>query len=281
MDEHTANKIIEATHKVRWMAAFALCMLGIFLLFAALGELKGLRYIGSGITATDTITVSGEGKVSAVPDTAEFSVTVQDTAADVATAQSKATTSGNAIINYLEQQGVDSTDIQTTDYEINPQYSYSQAACPVLVNPMDGGSVSSGTVYCPPSGKQVLTGYQVSQTLSVKVTDTTKAGTLLSGVGKLGASQVSGLTFTVSNETQLQDQARQKAIADAQTQAQTLAKQLGVSLVRIVNYNENQGGNAPVPMMAMAAGSSAASAPQIPTGQNTITSDVSITYEIQ
>ena len=63
--------------------------------------------------------MSGEGEVFAVPDTATFTVTVQDTAADVQTAQTKATNEGNAIIDYLKAQGIADTDIQTTDYEIN------------------------------------------------------------------------------------------------------------------------------------------------------------------
>lgn len=279
MDERAADKLIAATYRVRTFATFALIMLGLFLLFAALGELKGLRYIGSGIAATDTITVSGEGVVYAVPDVAEFSVTVQNTAADVASAQSKATATGNDIIAYLKAQGVADADVQTTDYSIEPQYQYSQALCPqtMVVN---GGS--AGVSYCPP-GKQTLTGYQVSQTLEVKVRDTSKAGTILAGVGSKGASQVSGLDFTVADETSLEQQARDKAITDAKAQAQTLAKSLDVSLVRITGFSE---GSNPMPyrVEAMATGASSAAvapAPELPTGQNKITSDVTLTYEIQ
>src|SRR5580704_13836318 len=80
MDEPTANKIILATHWPRLMAACALGMLAIFLLVLTIGELKSYRYIGSGITPTNTITVDGEGIAYAVPDTATFTVTVEDTA---------------------------------------------------------------------------------------------------------------------------------------------------------------------------------------------------------
>jgi uncharacterized protein YggE len=279
MENHQVEKIIDATYRVRTAAWFALLMLGIFLVFAAAGEIKGLRYIGSGIAPSDTITVSGEGDVLAIPDTAEFSFTVQNTAADVATAQAAAAKSENAIVAYLKTQGIAETDIQTTDYEVNPQYEYQQTACP---NVLVSGGVSGSGIYCPPS-KQILTGYQVSESVSVKVHDTTKAGALLSGIGGKGASQVSGLSFTSSDQDTLQDQARDKAIADAKTQAQTLAKSLGVSLVRIVSFNEN--GTSPMPYYAKASGmaldSAAAPSPQIPTGQNKITSNVTITYEIQ
>ena len=144
MDERAADKIIAATHWPRLMAACALGMLAIFLLVLTVGALKSNQYIGTGIQATDTISVDGEGDVFAVPDTATFTVTVQDTAPDVATAQTKATSEANAIIAYLKSQNVPDTDVQTTDYEINPQYSYSQAACP------DIASSGGAPIYCPP-----------------------------------------------------------------------------------------------------------------------------------
>jgi uncharacterized protein YggE len=280
MDERTADTIVKATHWPRIMASCALGMLALFLLVLTVSSLKSYRYIGSGISPTDTINVEGEGEVVAVPDTATFTVSVQDTAADVQTAQTKATTEGNAVIAYLKQQGIPDTDVQTTDYEINPQYSYQQAACPNIA--VTNGAVAS-TVYCPP-GRQTLTGYQVSETLSVKVTDTSKAGAILSGVGSLGASSVSGLSFTVADQDALQAQARNKAIAQAQGKAQDLAKSLGVQLVGVVGFNENQNGGV-VPMYAKASGmaldSAAAPAPALPTGQNTITDDVTVTYEIR
>src|ERR1700722_13859041 len=106
MEERNIQDIIKATHWPRAMAATALGMLAIFLLVLTISAVKSYHYIGTGITPTDTIQVDGMGQVTAVPDTATFTVTVEDTAADVATAQTKATTQGNAIIAYLQGQGV-------------------------------------------------------------------------------------------------------------------------------------------------------------------------------
>ncbi len=273
MDSQTADKIIAATRRVRWAAIFALTMLGAFLLFAAIGQFKGLSFIGSGISATNTISVSGEGEVFAVPDTATFSVTVQENGKDVKTAQDAATKKSNDIVAYLKQQGIDDKDVQTTDYSVNPQYDYSSQgiACPQYG-------------YCPP-GKQTISGFQVSQTLTVKVRDTTKAGDILSGVGSRGASSVSGLSFTVDDEKGLEVQARGKAIDDARAQADVLATQLGVSLVRIIGYEEG-GRGGPVYYAKASAGmamdaASIPPSPAIPVGQNKITSDVTVTYEIR
>ena len=86
----------------------------------------------------------------------------------------------------------------------------------------------------------------------------------------------------------VQDQARDEAIADAKQKAEMLAKQLGVRLVRVVSYNDS--GNYPQPMYArdMAYGmggaenqSTKAVAPSISIGENKVTSNVSITYEIR
>jgi uncharacterized protein len=252
-------------------AAIALGMLALFLLILAVSSLKEYSFIGSGVTATNTISVDGTGDVFAVPDTATFSYSVTATAKDVTTAQTTVNTSGNTIMDYLKSQGIDDKDIQTTDYSVNPHYDYGQTTvCP--------------NGYCPP-GRQTLTGYDVSETVTVKVRDTKKAGDILSGIGSKGATNLSGLSFTVDDETALQAQARTKAIDDAHTKADELAKELGVSLVRVVGFNENGGG--PIyyaKSMAMDAGGATAAmapAPEIATGQNKITSNVSVTYEIK
>lgn len=282
MDQQSVREIVEATHWPRLMAATALGMLALFLLVLTASALKSYRYIGTGITPTNTISVDGTGKVFAVPDTASFTVTVQNTAPDVQTAQSKTTAQGNSIVEYLKSQGIADTDIQTTDYQIYPQYEYRSAVCPAVA-PSASGSASN-TVYCPP-GTQVLTGYQVSETLDVKVKDISKAGAILAGVGGKGASNVGSLAFSVADQEVLQNQARDKAIQDAQGKAQTLAKSLGVQLVGIVNFAENRSGS-PMPIYAKSYGmgasaSVAAPAPQIATGENTITDTVTLTYEIQ
>lgn len=273
MDTEKKELHIVPPENIQKAAIFAVVMLGIFLAILAVSSLKAYRFIGSGVTATNTITVSGEGEVFAVPDRGEFSVTIQENAKDVKAAQAAATKKANAVIDYLKAAGVDEKDIKTADYSVYPQYEWQNAAC------------ARGAEYCPP-GRQVLNGFQVTQTLSVKVKDTEKAGELLAGVGEKGASQVSGLSFTVEDEDELRSQAREKAITDAETKARELASQLGVSLVRVVGFNED-GGRYPVmysaKTMAMDAVGNAEMAPmpQIPTGENKITSNVSVTYEIR
>lgn len=272
------NSFVEAVQSNYWfrVAGLAvLALLALYLFVQVISEFKSMRYIGSGVSASNTITVSGEGEVTAVPDTATFSVTIQERAKTVAAAQELATDKSNDIVDYLKEQGIDEKDIQTADYSVYPEYEYSTKVC-------------AAGEYCVP-GKQTLVGYQVSQTVTVKVRDTEQAGDLLTGVGERGATQVSGLSFTIDDEEALQASARDEAIAQAKDKADDLAKALGVDVVRVVGFSES--GNYPMPYYAYGRGGVAmdavssqemkTSAPALPTGENKIVSNVTITYEIR
>jgi len=275
MEDSTARELrIMPPDLIVKMGAGALGMLALFLLVLTISELKAFKFIGSGVTASNTIAVSGSGEVFAVPDTATFTVTVHEDGETVGAAQDKATEKMNDIIAYLKQSDVDEKDIKTTSYNVNPKYEWEQAQV-----------CRNG--YCPP-GKQTLVGFEVYQSVTVKVKDTKKAGELLSGVGSKGASDVSGLSFTIEDEDELKAEAREKAIAEAKDKADALARQLGVSVVRVVGFYEDSGGYQPpiaygmggdmaVRNMAM----EAKAAPDLPVGENKIISNVSITYEIR
>jgi uncharacterized protein YggE len=255
--------------KLRKALFVTVVVLAVFLAVEVIGGIMQWRYIGAGIAAANTITVNGHGEAVGVPDIATFTFSVVSDKATVADAQADATTKANATTAYLTSQGISKNDIQTSNYSIQPQYSYNSPVC------------TNG--FCPPSN-QTLTGYEVSQTTTVKIRDTSKAGTVLAGIGSTGATEVSGLTFTFDDPTSVQTDARNKAIADAKTKADALAKQLGVSLVRVTAFNENAGGSMPQPVvynMATAGSAKAAVAPTISVGQNNVTDDVSITYEIR
>jgi len=273
-----------------WTVVSVLGLLAIFILIQAVSGLKQFSYIGNDTNPTNVIAVTGTGSVLAIPDTATFSYSVVETGKTVAVAQNSAATKSNAIIAALKTLGIADADIQTTGYNSYPTYSNQNSVCPpVIYNSMSDSSGSSGgavssAIYCPPS-KQVLTGYEVDQTVTVKVRKTDDAGTALTKVGSLGATNISGLSFVVDNPDAVQAQARDKAIADAKAKAAILAKSLGVKMNKIINFSEN--GSQPYPIYSMGAvletAKSAPSVvtPNLPVGQDKITSSVTITYEIQ
>jgi uncharacterized protein len=257
---------VQFRNAVRVAAWLLVALLAALLIFV----LSSVRYVGAGITPGNTISVSGYGESYSTPDIATFTYSVVSEKPTVAAAQTDATAKSNAVLAYLKSAGVDQKDIQTSNYSINPMYDWVQGSC---VNGI-----------CP-NGRQVLRGYEVRQSNTVKVRDTGKAGELLSGIGDKGATEVSGLQFTFDDPNQGQNEARQKAIADAKAKADELAKQLGVGIVRVVSFNESTGGN-PQPVSYGRGGVTnqamdAKAAPELSVGQNKVTSSVSVTYEIR
>lgn len=223
-------------------------------------------------TGATTITVQGEGEATAVPDIGMFSFSVMAEGTTATEAQDKSAESINTITAYLTEAGIAEEDVKTENYYLSPTYDYGNEVCPMYS-------------YCPPSDP-VIDGYQVSQTVTVKVRDLEQSGTLISGVGERGATNISGLQFTIDDESQFKAEAREAAIADAKEKANQLAEQLGVRIVRMTGYWEEQGGYYPMYDKYgyggdMAMEQSAMSAPSMPTGENTVMSTVSITYEVK
>ncbi|MEK7579220.1 MAG: SIMPL domain-containing protein [Patescibacteria group bacterium] len=263
----------------------------IYLALLAISTIKEYRYIGGNYPSANVITVSGEGEVFAVPDIAEFSFSVVSEATTVKEAQDEAATKMNAIIAFLKESDIEEKDIRTTSYSANPRYEYDNNPRPLPA--YDASAGGSAGVAMPDSisysypypGNQVLVGYEVRQSISVKVRAADEAGEILDGVGALGATDMYGPTFTIDDESKLQGEAREKAIEDARQKAKELADDLDVRLVRIVSFSENAGGWYPYARVEMSAQAydkaESAPVPELPLGENTITSMVTITYEIR
>jgi uncharacterized protein YggE len=254
-------------------AAFVfLCIAVAFLAVSMIGE---LQHFGEPSAAQNVITVSGEGKVSAPPDIATINFTVSEDASTAADAQDAAAKKLNAALAALKDQKIADADIQTSSYNVYPKYSSAQ---PCVYNTTVNGLI----VPCPQT-EQKIVGYTASQTVTVKVRNVDAVGDVVTALGGAGISNLNGPSFTIDNPDKLQADARAKAIEDARTKADALAKDLGVRIVRVTNYSEN-GGGYPVPMYMKAEASGAADArtvPQVPTGENDVTVDVSVTYEIR
>jgi uncharacterized protein YggE len=212
-------------------------------------------------TTTNTVTFSGQGKVLAKPDVAVIDFSIVTESATSKAAQDDNSKKSKAVTDFLASQGIDAKDIKTTGYNIYPQYDYN-------------------------NGKSTLRSYQVNQTTEVKVRDLTKTDDVLTGVVSAGANQVNQFQLTIDKPEQLQEQARQDAIKDAQAKAKVLEDQLGIRLGRIVNFTEDNGGYVPRPMYMMDSAKAVgmgggAVAPEVSAGQNEISSNISITYQIK
>ena len=258
--------------RVQTATTLVLVLLAAFLFATTLNALKENRFIGSGVGAVNTLNVSGEGEVFATPDTAEFTFSITEEGESASAVKEAVDAKANETIEALKAQGVEDKDIKTVAYELHPKYEWEQERCPMGYG-------------CP--GKQVQKGFTLTQSILVKARDLDKAGTYLSLVSEKKVTDVSGLTFTIDDEDALKAEARKAAIDDAKKKAEKLAADLGVSLVRIVSFNENQG-YYPVPYMArdMAVaygigGGAEEAKVSVPAGENQISTSVTITYEIR
>ncbi len=215
-------------------------------------------YIGTAPHQRDTVVIDGEGKVTAKPTLGQISVGLYTEGAEVPVVQEENSRKVNAMIAAMKDLNIAEADLQTNTYNIAAKYEYKD-------------------------GTQRVIGYTVSQNIEVKVRDLSKVGTVLSRVGQLGANQVNGVNFTIDDPASLKQEARRKALEDARSKANELAKALGVEIVHVVTFSESGGTQAPMPMYraeAMVA-SAAPTAPDIQAGSLDVISRVSVTYQIR
>lgn len=255
-------------HKsVRVALVVVLVLLAVFLFAQTLKTFKEYHFVGGGVPAVTTISVSGTGETFAIPDTTEFTFTVNEEGSTVGEAQQKATKVMEQALAVVSKGGVEKENMKTIAYDVHPKYS--QVEC----------------LRYPCNVESKIIGFESAQTIQVKMKDADKAGVLLSQLAEVGVQNISSLSFTVEDEDVVKKQAREMAIADAKKKADELSRSLGVKLVRIVNFNED--GNQPMPYygknMALGMGGDAV-APQaapLPQGENKIVSNITITYEIR
>ncbi len=228
----------------------------VYLALLARNAAKEHDYIGRPESQRDTIAISAEGKVTALPDIASISVGVMTEKKSVAEAQKENTAKMNAIIAKVKEFGVADEDIKTTNYSIYPQYDWID-------------------------NRQVERGFQVTQNVGVKVRDLSKIGDVLAAVGELGANQVGGVTFDIDEPEELRQQARLKGLEAAKSKAQALADAAGVKLGKVVGFSESEGYSAPVYYRDAAMGlGGGASNPTVESGSQDVVVNVTVLYEI-
>jgi len=248
-----------------------LVILSLFFVVKLLTEWRSYGMMGS--SGANTITLSGHGEVQAVPDIATVYFTVESSKATQAESSTEVNTKMGKILEFLKTSGVEEKDIKTEGYTSYPKYS-NPTPCPVYYD----------TMIYPPcrAGESKITGYTVSESVTVKVRKVDDASKIIDGINKIGVTNMSGPNFTIDDEDALKAEARKKAIDDAREKAKALAKDLGVRLGRISSFSEGGGyGGSMYYAKEMSLDSAGCAPAQLPKGENTISSDVTITYEIR
>lgn len=255
--------------KKAWLALGAVAVI-VVLAFVVMVGVRVCRG-GANNSVPATITVNGKGEIKATPDVSRFTATVEETAKDQSTALANTSTKVNAVVDSLKKLGIEEKDIKTEYTSVNPKYEYQNGG----VTPM---------MY-PQPANQVITGYTASHTLSVKVRNLDNVSKVQKIFADAKVQNISGPDLGIDDPDALQLQARGKAIDDATAQAKILAEQLHVHLGRVVSFSDSNGGY-PTPMYArtdavMGVATKANPEPNVATGEQTITSNVSITYRIR
>lgn len=205
---------------------------------------------------------SGKSSVSTQPDKAEINLGISRKESDIKSAQNNANNIINSLTKQLTDLGINKNDIKTQSYSIYPNYDYQK------------------------QGQNII-GYSVDITLNVSLKEDQfeKLSKVVDLATAAGVNQISGIQFTLSEqkEKEVRKQAREEAIADAKANAEELARLSGVKLGKVINVNEAQTGEMPVPMMAKAAdigmGSAGGSPTNIQPGSTQYAYSVTLSYE--
>ena len=201
---------------------------------APAGVVSGLQGLNdfAGRTATGIaggqqagVWINGVGTVVTEPDIANLNLGVEASASTVSVARDQAATSMTAIVAFLTANDVAERDIRTQSFNISPQYTYQER--------LDSNGFRSN--------ERVLTGYQVTNTVSVKIRELDQTGPLLDGVVKAGGDlvRVNGISFSVDDPDPLKVQARELAVQEAMEKAKELADLAGVTLGPLVFISES------------------------------------------
>lgn len=204
-----------------------------------------------------SITVAGQGTVSAKPDLAIVQLGIETFAPTVAEATQDNNTKMAAIMAKLTDLNIPDKDVQTSNLSISTNYG-------------------------PEKGEPSPDQYRVSNMVQVKVRDVDQVGAVLDGVIEAGANQVYGVNFTVEEPEALEDQARAKAVEDAARRAEALAELANLKVGQVLTISEvTTSGPVLGGGLVYGRGAAAESGTPVSPGEVEVAYQVQVTYAIQ
>lgn len=210
------------------------------------------------------VTVSGEGKLQAAPDVAYIRLAVETRAATAKEAQANNATKFAALKKVLfEKHKLAAKDVQSSGFSVHPDYQY---------NNKDGTSK--------------IVGYVSAHSVRITTRDLEGIGQLLDDLSAAGANRVDGIQFDTEKGEQYEIQALEKAMVNAKAKAEALAKAAGRQIKGVVNISESNVSSGPIPYygdynMAKNEAADSAAPTSIQTGQISLSSNVTVVYEMQ
>jgi uncharacterized protein YggE len=213
-----------------------------------------------------TLSIEGHGEVTAAPDTAYVTSGVTTQGATAREALDLNTKAMADLMTELKASGIAERDVQTSGFSVNPNYVYSEQR--------DANGYS-----LPPK----INGYQVSNSVTVRVRKLDTLGAILDKSVTVGANTINGVSFAVDDPAELLNQARKAAFADARAKAELYATAAGTKLDEVKSISEGQTYNQPPqPYMAKAVMASPVSADvPVATGELSFAITVSVQWDLE
>ena len=209
--------------------------------------------------SSSVVSVTGTGEVHAAPDTAYINSGVTTQGATAREALDANTVAMEELISTLLDAGIERRDIQTSNFSVNPNYVYTDER--------DENGYTR-----PPR----INGYIVSNTVTIRIRDLDLLGTILDRSVTVGANTINGISFDVADPSNLLDEARVDAFADARDKAALYAVAAGGELGAVMSITEAQSFSPPQPMMMRQSATMMDSA-SVPVEAGELTFSVSVT----
>lgn len=205
-----------------------------------------------------TISISASAEVFAEPDTAILTGGVISEAPTAREALQKNADDMAGVYNALKAAGLPEKNIQTSNFSLQPRYTY------------------------PENAEVILSGYTVSNQVSAKVKDLDAVGKLIDAMVSQGGNSFSGVSFSVEDPSELVNEARRKAMKEAMARAELYAQISGYQIARIVTISENsQYSPQPRPQMMMREAAMDMASTKISGGELTYSADVNVVFELR
>ncbi len=206
--------------------------------------------------AGTVLDVTAEGRTTRVPDLATIRAGVVSQSTTAAAALTDNAQRMAKVLASLKRAGVAPRDVATSNVQLAPQYRYADNQPPVI------------------------TGYQATNTVSIRFRDVAKSGTVLDALVAEGANQIDGPNLSIDKPDAALDEARTDAIAQAKRRADLYAKAAGLRVSRIVSIAESgqDAGGPAQPVFMMARASMAKDSTQIAPGEKDVTVTLSVRF---
>ena len=245
---------LAAARRATMIALAALIALAAFLALSGCGPTKVVT--APSAEPLNTVTADGTGKVTAVPDLAVMTFGATAQSENAKTALNQASKTATSITSALKKSGIAEEDIQTQNVSVYPQYETK-------------------------GDRPDITGYQANVSVTAKIRDIGKLGDIIGAASDAGADNIGGPTFTLDDESPVRDDAIAKAVENARSRAEAMAKAAGKSVGDVLSMSSSAV-NVPVPLYGAEVARDAAKAGvPIEPGTLDITADVTVVFELK